>query len=1060
MGKNQQKWLAKLMSAVMVFTLAPNVFGASVSKAESIWQVLINPEMVVDELYGTMWVKDDERVVIGRKDGKLALMGENMELLKKTEYDQFEDYFWTEHNLLVSKNQGTERNLAIIDSKGETVVELGNHTSAYENYWISEKAAYTIVDRIGNDSYYGVADEKGVLRIPVIYRGYEWLDNGDVVYKKKENDKDIFDLYHGFEKIAEYSYPFMKICDNAIVAGNDEEVGFLINGEEFAFDSIPEGYSLEYLDAVHLRRNGEDYYVKAFCKDEEAYDDFYYDYIWYPEDGYVILAYDAAGNGISPEDIPEYDESEDEEDDEDDSDWWSEEELPFKNVAETYREQIINLHEQRYGETDPSFSVAYITELEFGRMATCYVGEDEDEYIVLMDDDQNVLKWGERLRNDDEYVLLKNADGEVVYFDANLDKVIQTHAEAVGCSSYRMTNGILSYQKRGSNTNRTIVYQFPYIEGKKLEYPGGSRGVMKNNVMAGTYKEEDGEYLYAFSVEYDDDGHVTQVEEKKSIQVPESLQDASLSYRFDYGVDTPYLESVVEDDSAYTYTWYQVKDDTIVEQPLVSVTLEDEDAEAYLIKLSNQDYALCEVYDLYDEQEEEYYDTFRIINAAGEVVLDGYSMGYKEWNYDYANKSLIISDQDWDWHECVEENGVLVLKEDVIENENSYNKIEKGDTVFYMQTRYEYSEEDESFYLHECLMDANKKVLAKHTLPGRKSGIFFFDPVSKVVVVDHLWDGFCDSDTVKLTEEKEIDVETEKKSNDVSSGQKGSTTPSQQTDDTTSSGQKDGTPESEQADSTTPAQQADSTTPAQQATSKVPTQRADSTTPAQQADSTTPAQQADSTIPVQQADSTTPTQQTGGTIPAQQADGAIPAQQSTKSQTNVVMPLSVGTIITDEKNNCKVKVTSNSEKPTVSFIKNTNKKAKKVTVPDSVTYNNVTYKVTSIAANAFAKSEKVEQVVVGKNITSVGKKAFYNAKKLKNVTLKSGELTKIGENAFSGCKKLTKLTISSKKLTKKSVGKNALKGTSKELIIKVPKAKKSAYKKILLTKGNKNLKIK
>lgn len=43
---------------------------------------------------------------------------------------------------------------------------------------------------------------------------------------------------------------------------------------------------------------------------------------------------------------------------------------------------------------------------------------------------------------------------------------------------------------------------------------------------------------------------------------------------------------------------------------------------------------------------------------------------------------------------------------------------------------------------------------------------------------------------------------------------------------------------------------------------------------------------------------------------------------------------------------------------------------------------------------------------------------------------------------------------------KKSVGKNALKGTNKKLVIKIPKKKASVYKKYLKRKGNKTLKVK
>ena len=103
-----------------------------------------------------------------------------------------------------------------------------------------------------------------------------------------------------------------------------------------------------------------------------------------------------------------------------------------------------------------------------------------------------------------------------------------------------------------------------------------------------------------------------------------------------------------------------------------------------------------------------------------------------------------------------------------------------------------------------------------------------------------------------------------------------------------------------------------------------------------------------------------------------------------------------------------------------------NKKA--IKIPSTVTVNGVKAKVTAIDKNAFKKAKKkLTKVVIGANVTTIGKKAF------------------------AGCKKLRKITIKTKKL--KSVGKKAFKGINKNAIIKVPKAKKKAYTKLLKNKG-------
>jgi len=140
--------------------------------------------------------------------------------------------------------------------------------------------------------------------------------------------------------------------------------------------------------------------------------------------------------------------------------------------------------------------------------------------------------------------------------------------------------------------------------------------------------------------------------------------------------------------------------------------------------------------------------------------------------------------------------------------------------------------------------------------------------------------------------------------------------------------------------------------------------------------------------------------------------------------------------------------------------KGATQKTKTVKVPDTVTIDSITYKVTGIVDNALANNTKVTKVVIGKNVTSIGKNAFKKCTKLKTVEIKSTKLNKIGVNAFYGAKKLTKITLKTTKLTKKSIGKNALKGTNKKLVIKVPKSKVKTYKTYFKNKGNKTVKVK
>lgn len=125
---------------------------------------------------------------------------------------------------------------------------------------------------------------------------------------------------------------------------------------------------------------------------------------------------------------------------------------------------------------------------------------------------------------------------------------------------------------------------------------------------------------------------------------------------------------------------------------------------------------------------------------------------------------------------------------------------------------------------------------------------------------------------------------------------------------------------------------------------------------------------------------------------------------------------------------CQYKVTKAGAE--VSLI-NTNKKAKRVTIPAVIKVNGVTYKVTSIGAKAFNGNKKLTKVTVGTNIK------------------------KISNNAFFKCRSLKTVTIKSVLLTKKTASKKTFKGVGKKMVIKVPKKVKKAYVKIF-----KGLKVK
>ena len=144
--------------------------------------------------------------------------------------------------------------------------------------------------------------------------------------------------------------------------------------------------------------------------------------------------------------------------------------------------------------------------------------------------------------------------------------------------------------------------------------------------------------------------------------------------------------------------------------------------------------------------------------------------------------------------------------------------------------------------------------------------------------------------------------------------------------------------------------------------------------------------------------------------------------------------------------NLKYRVTANQ---IVTCYGATNSRVTKISIPSTVRYNGVTYRVTSIWANAFKNKSRLTTVSIGHNVSVIGKNAFYKCKKLKKVTIGTG-LAQINPGAFRGVKKGCTITIKSLKLKKVS---SRLDQSVSRMTVRVPKRKYSAYKKLLRKKS-------
>ena len=92
-----------------------------------------------------------------------------------------------------------------------------------------------------------------------------------------------------------------------------------------------------------------------------------------------------------------------------------------------------------------------------------------------------------------------------------------------------------------------------------------------------------------------------------------------------------------------------------------------------------------------------------------------------------------------------------------------------------------------------------------------------------------------------------------------------------------------------------------------------------------------------------------------------------------------------------------------------------------VVIPESVTYNGMTYSVTSIGPEAFIDCKGLTSVIIPNSVTIIGNEAFYGCSGLKSVTI-SNSVTSIGSSAFENCNRLTSVTIPN---SVKSIGSRA-----------------------------------
>ena len=87
---------------------------------------------------------------------------------------------------------------------------------------------------------------------------------------------------------------------------------------------------------------------------------------------------------------------------------------------------------------------------------------------------------------------------------------------------------------------------------------------------------------------------------------------------------------------------------------------------------------------------------------------------------------------------------------------------------------------------------------------------------------------------------------------------------------------------------------------------------------------------------------------------------------------------------------------------TVTYATNYNSYSGTVSIPSSISYNKITYIVTSIGNYAFNKCSNLSSINIPNSVTSIGNGAFSDCTGMTSITIPNS-VTTIESYAFSGC---------------------------------------------------------
>lgn len=208
--------IATVLVAAMLTTMAPQVVCEA---AETAWKIVNNQETPLDEVYFDCKKSDDatKSYLYGYKDGKVAIMDSDYNLVKKTDYDE----------------------IAAMKKK------------------VNGVTAYIVSKKVGKEKYYGIMSETGKTILEPKYL-YMWSGDNAIQIEEKVNGEQLVGLlsYDDLKQIVPCEYKSILS-----ISTKDDNMLVTAIGSDGSFNAILDGKLI-----INQNKTNEDDWYEFYLK--------------------------------------------------------------------------------------------------------------------------------------------------------------------------------------------------------------------------------------------------------------------------------------------------------------------------------------------------------------------------------------------------------------------------------------------------------------------------------------------------------------------------------------------------------------------------------------------------------------------------------------------------------------------------------------------------------------------------------------------------------------------------------------------------------------------------